>query len=156
LLNPDELLLILNRVVKKEKAIVDKEVLESICDNADGSPRNALVLLEKVIDIDDKQEAINIIKNGIVNEEDTEIIELARALLAKKSWSEVSKILSKLKENNKLDDAETVRYIILGYMSAVLLKSGQKQAAIVMDAFKDNTYSTGKFGIILASFESIL
>jgi DNA polymerase III subunit gamma/tau len=156
LLNPDELLLILNRVVKKEKATIDKEVLESICDNADGSPRNALVLLEKVIDIEDKKEAINIIKNGIVNEEDTEIIELARALLAKKPWNEVNKILSKLKENNKLDDAETVRYIILGYMSAVLLKSANKQAAIVMDAFKENTFSTGKFGIILASFESIL
>ena len=156
LLNPDELLLILNRVVKKEKATIDKEVLEVICDNADGSPRNALVLLEKVIDIEDKQEALNIIKNGIVNEEDAEIIELARALLAKKPWSEVNKILSKLKENNKLDDAETVRYIILGYMSAVLLKSGQKQAAIVMDAFRENTFSTGKFGIILASFESII
>jgi DNA polymerase III subunit gamma/tau len=155
LLNTDELLLVLNRVVKKEKAAIDKEVLESICDNADGSPRNALVLLEKVIDIEDKKEAINIIKNGIVNEEDAEIIELARALLAKKPWNEVNKILSKLKENNKLDDAETVRYIILGYMSAVLLKSANKQAAIVMDAFKENTFNTGKFGIILASFDAI-
>jgi hypothetical protein len=40
-------------------------------------------------------------------------------------------------------------------MSAVLLKSGQKQAAIVMDAFKENTFNTGKFGIILASFDAI-
>ena len=157
LLNNDELLLILNRVVKKEKVTIDKEILETIAENAEGSPRNALVLLEKVIDIENKKEAIEIIKNGIIDEDDAEIIELARALLdTKNTWKEIAKILKKLKENNKLDEPETVRYIVLGYMSAVLLNgSMNKRAAIALESFSEPTYNTGKNGIILAAFNTI-
>ena len=157
LLNNDELLLILNRVVKKEKVTIDKEILETIAENAEGSPRNALVLLEKVIDIENKKEAIEIIKNGIIDEEDAEIIELARALLDNRNtWKEIAKILKKLKENSKLDEPETVRYIVLGYMSAVLLNgSMNKRAAIALESFSEPTYNTGKNGIILAAFNTI-
>ena len=157
LLNNDELLLILNRVVKKEKVTIDKEILETIAENAEGSPRNALVLLEKVIDIENKKEAIEIIKNGIIDEDDAEIIELARALLdTKNTWKEIAKILKKLKENNKLDEPETVRYIVLGYMSAVLLNgSMNKRAAIALESFSEPTFNTGKNGIILAAFNTI-
>jgi DNA polymerase-3 subunit gamma/tau len=153
-LKVEELIQVIKRVCKLEKVTIDNEVIETIAEKADGSPRKSLVLLERLINSTEKEQKA--ILSESMDDEDTEIIELARVLLAKKPWNEVNKILSKLKENNKLDDAETVRYIILGYMSAVLLKSANKQAAIVMDCFKENTFSTGKFGIILASFESIL
>jgi DNA polymerase III gamma/tau subunit len=153
-LKVEELIQVIKRVCKLEKVTIDNEVIETIAEKADGSPRKSLVLLERLINSTEKEQKA--ILSESMDDEDTEIIELARVLLAKKPWNEVNKILSKLKENNKLDDAETVRYIILGYMSAVLLKSANKQAVIVMDCFKENTFSTGKFGIILASFESIL
>jgi DNA polymerase III subunit gamma/tau len=153
-LKVEELIQVIKRVCKLEKVTIDNEVIETIAEKADGSHRKSLVLLERLINSTEKEQKA--ILSESMDDEDTEIIELARVLLAKKPWNEVNKILSKLKENNKLDDAETVRYIILGYMSAVLLKSANKQAAIVMDCFKENTFSTGKFGIILASFESIL
>jgi DNA polymerase III gamma/tau subunit len=153
-LKVEELIEVIKRVCKLEKVTIDNDVIETIAEKADGSPRKSLVLLERIINSTEKEQKA--ILSESVDNEDIEIIELARALLAKKPWNEVNKILSKLKENNKLDDAETVRYIILGYMSAVLLKSANKQAAIVMDAFRENTFNTGKFGIILASFESII
>jgi DNA polymerase III gamma/tau subunit len=153
-LKVEELIQVIKRVCKLEKVTIDNDVIETIAEKADGSPRKSLVLLERIINSTEKEQKEILSEN--VDNEDAEIIELARALLAKKPWNEVNKILLNLKESNKLDDAETVRYIILGYMSAVLLKSANKQAAIVMDAFKENTFNTGKFGIILASFESIL
>jgi DNA polymerase III gamma/tau subunit len=152
-LKVEELIQVIKRVCKLEKVTIDNEVIETIAEKADGSPRKSLVLLERLINSTEKEQKA--ILSESMDDEDTEIIELARVLLAKKPWNEVNKILSKLKENNKLDDAETVRYIILGYMSAVLLKSANKQAAIVMDAFRENTFNTGKFGIILASFDAI-
>jgi len=145
---------IINRVCKLEKIKLSDDIIESIAEKCEGSPRNALVMLEQISNADDEKD-IEKILDSKGSEDDIEIIELARALLAKKPWNEVNKILSKLKENGKLDDAETVRYIVLGYMSAVLLKSNNKQAAITMEAFIENTYSSGKFGIILDSFNAI-
>jgi len=145
---------IINRVCKLEKIKLSDDIIESIAEKCEGSPRNALVMLEQISNADDDKD-IEKILDSKGSEDDIEIIELARALLAKKPWNEVNKILSKLKENGKLDDAETVRYIVLGYMSAVLLKSTNKQAAITMEAFMEPTYSSGKFGIILDCFNAI-
>jgi len=145
---------IINRVCKLEKIKLSNDIIESIAEKCEGSPRNALVMLEQISNADDEKD-IEKILNSKGSEDDIEIIELARALLAKKPWNEINKILSKLKENGKLDDAETVRYIVLGYMSAVLLKSNNKQAAITMEAFIEPTYNSGKFGIILDCFNAI-
>ena len=145
---------IINRVCKLEKIKLSNDIIESITEKCEGSPRNALVMLEQISNADDEKD-IEKILNSKGSEDDIEIIELARALLAKKPWNEINKILSKLKENGKLDDAETVRYIVLGYMSAVLLKSNNKQAAITMEAFIEPTYNSGKFGIILDCFNAI-
>ena len=145
---------IINRVCKLEKIKLSEDTIESIAEKCEGSPRNALVILEQISNADDEKD-IEKILDSKGSEDDIEIIELARALLNKKPWDTIKGILSKLKENGKLDDAETVRYIVLGYMSAVLLKSNNKQAAITMEAFIEPTYNSGKFGIILDCFNAI-
>jgi len=156
-LKVEELQLVIKRVCKLESIKLSSDIIESIAEKADGSPRKSLVILQSLLAIDSEDERTKFLDNYSTSEEDPEIIELARALLnTKNQWSDIAKILKKLKEGNKLDEPETVRYIVLGYMAAVLLNSGSKRAAIVMDAFKENTYSSGKFGIILASFESLL
>ena len=152
----EELQLVIKRVCKLESIKLSNDAIESIAEKADGSPRKSLVILQSLLSIDDEKDRTKFLDNYTTTDEDPEIIELARALLnTKNQWADIAKILKKLKEGNKLDEPETVRYIILGYMSAVLLNSGSKRAAIVMDAFKENTFSSGKFGIILASFESL-
>jgi hypothetical protein len=74
----------------------------------------------------------------------------------KNGWREIAALLKKLKENGKLDEPETVRYIVLGYMNSVLL-SGKKipRAILALEAFSEPTYNTGKVGITLACINTI-
>lgn len=156
-LSSNEIVLLLKRVNKKEQLNIKSEVLEDISENCEGSPRNALVLLEKVAGAETDKEIKEIIKAGAVNDEDMEVIELARALInEQKQWKDIAIILKKLQENGKLDNPETVRYIILGYMNSILI-SGKlmKRAAIALEAFSEPTYNTGKAGITLACINTI-
>lgn len=155
-LSTDLILSILRRVNKLEKLNIEKDFLQDIADASEGSPRKALVLLESVAEADEKDRKA-IINNSAASENDPEIIELARMLLNEKNgWREIAALLKKLKESNKLDDAETVRYIILGYMNSVLL-SGKKipRAILALEAFSEPTYNTGKAGITLACLNTI-
>jgi DNA polymerase III subunit gamma/tau len=157
-LNIEELSLVINRICKLEKVKLSNEVIEMIAEKAEGSPRSALVILESVLGFDDEDEQLKYLETASVDQEDPEIIELARALLNEKNqWKDIARILKKLKENNKLDEPETVRYIILGYMSAVLLNGSMNKRTIsALEAFSENTFNSGKNGIILASISTIL
>jgi DNA polymerase-3 subunit gamma/tau len=152
----DAILSIIKRVNKLEKLNIDKEALEQIADLSEGSPRRALVVLESLADADDKDKN-KILQNSATADEDPEIIELARMLLNEKNgWREIAALLKKLKENGKLDEPETVRYIVLGYMNTVLL-SGKKipRAILALEAFSEPTYNTGKVGITLSCINTI-
>ncbi len=153
----DEMLILLKRVNKAEKFNISNEVLEDIADNCEGSPRNALVLLEKVSGAETSKEIKEIITSGNFNDEDTEIIELARALINEKNaWRDIAKILKQLQENGKMDNPETVRYIVLGYMNSILISGKMsKRAAIALEAFSEPTYNNGKSGITLACINTI-
>lgn len=156
-LTSEELLLVLKKVTHAEKAPIGKEMLMDIADASDGSPRKALVILERVIALDDEDEQRKVIKKG-VQEGDPEIIELCRVLLQEKNqWSNVSETLRELDKKGKLNDSEEVRYVVLGYMSAVLIKGGKNERAITaLEAFSEPTYNTGKSGIILACLRTVL
>jgi len=152
----DSIMLVLRRVNKLEKLNINKEILQEIADASEGSSRRALVLLESIADAEQKDYKA-ILKNAENAENDPEIIELARMLLNEKNqWREIAVLLKKLKESGKLDEPETVRYIVLGYMNTVLL-SGKKipRAILAMEAFSEPTYNTGKVGITLACINTI-
>jgi DNA polymerase III gamma/tau subunit len=155
-LKVEELIQVIKRVCKLEKVSIDNDIIETIAEKADGSPRKSLVLLERLINSTEKEQKE--ILSESMDDEDAEIIELARALLdTRNDWKAIAKILKTLKENNKLDEPETVRYIVLGYMSAVLLNGSMNKRAIsALEAFSEPTYNTGKNGIILASISTIL
>ena len=77
-------------------------------------------------------------------------IDLCRALIGKRPWKEISKIIQGLDQ-----DPESVRRAVLGYASAVLLKSGNPQAYCVMDSFRQDFFTTGKAGLALASYAAV-
>jgi DNA polymerase-3 subunit gamma/tau len=155
-LSEEEIIEVISRVVKIEKLEVSKKTITKIAAASDGSPRKALVILESISSIEDEDEQVEAIKSNTPDEEDTEVIELCRILL-KGGWKEVSIVLKKLKENGKLDDSETIRYIVMGYMSAILLNGNlNTKAASILEAFAEPTYNTGKNGIILASLNAIM
>lgn len=147
-LDSEEIQDLINNVAAKEKLKLTDSVIEKIADAADGSARQALVLLEKVSVIKGEDEQISV----IVNPETTKnTIDLCRALMKKgTTWKELSFILKKID-----DEPETVRRIVLGYFKAVLLNSGMPIAAKVINAFQYDFFQSGEAGLVLACYNVI-
>lgn len=148
-LNNDEMLDFLDYIVEEEKADVPQSIKEKIVNAANGSSRNALQLLETVIDLsptDMEKAAIRL------EDEETVTKDLIDALLKQRPWKEVSAILKKL-----TGESETIRYGVLNYCNAIMMSGkDSKQCLLVMDCFSKNTYDTGRAGITMAAYEAVL
>ena len=139
-------------VIDCEEAKIPKDVLKKIVFDSQGRPRAALQLLEKVIDLPEKEmlsaiEAMDAIEK--------QAIDLCRVLLNEKAkWKEVAAILSTL-----VAETEETRLAVLGYCASVLMKGADvPRAGIIMNCFKDpffNTGKTGRNGLVLAAYEVI-
>ncbi len=155
-LTDDEISLVLKRVIKLEKLDIEKDIITEIAERSEGSSRNALVMLEQIANAETKKD-VKIILDSKGSEDDPDTILLCRALLSEKcGWGEIAILLKQLKEAGKLDDSESIRYMVLGYANAVLLNGRMNQrAALMLEAFSEPTYNTGKFGITLACINVI-
>jgi DNA polymerase III gamma/tau subunit len=151
-MKPEYALKLVKIVNRKEGLGVDKEILEGIADNCDGSPRKALVMLEKISALEDADDQRKLLKAGIPDEEDAETIELCRVLLSAKGWQPVAEVIKKI----NIDDPEKVRYAVMGYMNSVLLGGKQNdRAALVLEYFSEPFYNSGKPGLTLAAYQAI-
>lgn len=150
LLSIDQLMDLIYFVLESEKVEDIPEVaIKEIAIVADGCPRQALVILDQIIDLA-PEDMVEAIQDMRVEDKNTK--DLCQALLKKKPWGEISKILKVI----DMSDSERIRYGILGYMGAVLLNNDNPQAAYVMECFKENTYNTKKYGIITSAYNSVL
>lgn len=125
-------------------------VIDAIIKNSEGSPRQALVLLDSVIDIADEQKAIEAIST--FTEAEGSVLEICRLLVAEPSktkWKEMSKLIQGITE-----EPELVRWAILGYLSKVLLNQGTDRIAFMIELFANNFYDSKKSGLTLALFYS--
>lgn len=129
------------------KTIPD-EVLSQIATSSQGAPREALTLLEKVIDLPESK-MLRAAKQAVDLE--TQAVDLCKALIARNSWAKVSKIISGLKN----EEEESLRQMIIKW-SAKCLLSGDEQAYLVFDAFRHPFYDTGWWGFIVACYESVM
>lgn len=129
---------LLNFVLKAEDKIgnVTEDALSLISKNSLGSPRTALNLLQKVIDLDKRQQTKAVEE---AETQDTQIIDLCRNLLKRAKWSVIRPILQGLQDQ----EAETVRRKVLGYCNAVLLNENDVFAAAIIREFRYNTYDSG-------------
>lgn len=139
--------LLLESVCKDIEAIVPEEVLEQIAKSSEGQPRQALTILEKILDLPEKQ-MLRAAKQSVNSE--SKAIDLCKALIARNSWEKVSKILKGLDK----EEPETIRRAVLGYANRVLL-NGKEDAYLVLDAFREPFYNTGKPGLTLACYEAL-
>jgi hypothetical protein len=74
--------------------------------------------------------------------------EIARALLKRGArWADVKGLVASCDE-----EPETVRRIVLGYMSKVVLGSGDSRAAQIIEEFSGHWYDCGKAGLVLACY----
>lgn len=122
------------------------KVLSSIVENAKGSMRAALVLLEQIAGIKGEQAKLNaLVASG--SDSEREGIEIARLLYKGGSWKPVADAIRGCSL-----EPETVRRIVLGYASAILQNGKFDQRALFMiEAFQFNFYDSGKAGLLLAA-----
>jgi DNA polymerase III gamma/tau subunit len=147
LLDNDELEHLLKRTAKRERIKLSNKVLDHIVEGSQGSARTALVVLDKISNLDE-DERIKAIEDKL--EEENEAIELCRALIKKKSWPTVAKILKNLK-----GEPESVRWSVLGYARSVLLSHKSAEAYDIICAFEEPFYNSKGAGLARACFESI-
>lgn len=150
LLNNDQIAELITGVLEKENVTdIPVEVVSEIAEVCDGCPRQALVILDQIIDLP-IESMIGAIQDLRVTEKTVK--DLCQALLKQAKWNDVAAVLRTIDMSN----AEGVRRSVLGYMAAVLLKSDNKQAALTMEFFREPTYNSGKAGLIWACYQSVL
>lgn len=138
---------LLETVAEKEGITLTDEVKDKIVECAQGSARLALVLLNKIVGIDDPERAVEVIMKGTSN---VESIALARALLnPRTTWPELAALIKAID-----DEPESVRWVVQGYMSSVLLGGGKMapRAFEVLEEFRDNFFDTKKAGLVRACY----
>lgn len=144
-LNSREIMSLLKEIAGAEEKEVDMEVIKKIAMSCDGSPREAVKMLDMVIDVAEKDLALDVIENTYTSE--ASAIELCRALLKKEQWKNIAKILDNLEA-----EPEQVRRACLTYFSKVLLGNGEMRSAEILEQFEDNYFDSGKAGLILSCF----
>ena len=137
---------LIESVVAREAKSLPNEVIEYIALNSLGRPRQALVLLDKVVNVSPKHMMKMVERTA---QEESRVVELCRALLEKKSWSKIAVILKGLQDQ----EPESVRRAVLEYFATVLL--GGQDVYDIVDCFRDNFYDSGRAGLILACYEAV-
>jgi DNA polymerase-3 subunit gamma/tau len=150
LLGEKDMFRLLRKVVKSEGENMPKAVYEQITKSAQGHVRNALQILEQVINVEE-EDRLDMAKRQ--EQTENESIELCRLLISGANWKKIANILQSLKKQN--EDAESIRRHVLGYAQAVLLKEDNQQAAAVIEAFWEPTYNVGFPGLVYSCYESI-
>lgn len=150
----DEVMLVkhLRKACKAEGLRVSTDVLELIADKAEGVPRRALKLLDKVANMEE-EEAIEVLNAELTGDttEDPDIKAVCKALLNRtRNWKDIAEHL----KNVKSSDAEGVRRAIAGYMSAVLLNSGNPVSATILQEFTESLFASGFPGLVLQCFSA--
>lgn len=147
-LSEKEMKRFLIRTAKKEGDKLSEEVLEQIIMDSQGHPRNALQILEQVLNTDE-DDRLKIAKQTAA--ETSESIELCRALIGNAGWGKVRNILKGLKNQ----DAEKIRRHVLGYASSVVLNGDNDKAGLVMEEFIEPFYNSGFPGLVYACYAII-
>lgn len=123
------------------------KVLDQLVELADGSPRKALVMLGQLAGMKSAEDQLTALEGGVT---DKISIDLARVLLRRQvTWAAVSKILKTLNE-----EPEKTRRIVLGFGRTALLQ-GKGRGYLIIKAFEDHFYDSGKAGLAAACYEVI-
>jgi DNA polymerase-3 subunit gamma/tau len=138
---------LLDWILTEEKVTIPDDIEKSIIRAADGCPRQALVMLDQIIDLkeEDMMEAIREIE---IKEQ--AVIDLCRALLRGEPWKGMKEILKGIDE-----EPEKVRRAVLGYITSVVLNDERGGFLHIYDAFRDPFFNTGRAGLVFACYEVV-
>lgn len=125
---------LLRRVAHKEQIQVSLDVLHKVADLSDGSSRNGLKILGQVLYLENDEERMKYLEQNTFDEENQDMIELCRALIAKNGWTAYMECLEKAKDDLKANP-ESVRFLVMSYARSVLKKGLNIRAAAMLKAF---------------------
>ncbi len=151
----EDILNLLIQVADLEESGAPDEVLETISENCEGSPRQALVYLEQCMYCDTAGEARGLIKAA---GQSKEIIDLCRFLVKGSStnWSNVVKLVAPLRHL----EPEAIRISVVNYVAVVLLntKDGKQAPRLlhILDQFTGPYNSSEKMAPILLAVGGVL
>lgn len=158
-MNPDALSRLCERIIDKEGFKVSDNVLDEIVEAADGSGRKALVILDQVGRLGTEKEQLAAIQSTTFNKD--QAIALARLLVTapNPNWADAAKILRAIKD----EDAEGIRYCVLGYARSCMVGKDDKPPSMklaprafrVIDVFSSNFYDSRHAGLAAACWEVI-
>lgn len=147
-LAPDVILQLLKDTCTKVSFTPSDNVLSAIVDLAEGSARQALVVLDQIRHLKTEEEQLAGIQQA---DSKRNALDIFRALLAHSKWTKLVKILSAVE-----DDAETIRQIILACCATALLKSTGNDAerlCQMIDVFQFDFDRTKKAGLYRACYQ---
>lgn len=127
---------------------VDESIMREIALAADGCPRQALVILDQIIDLDPRRMRRNV---KSFRADERAAIELCRAMIKGSSWGIVKDIIA-----GNPDDPEKVRRAVIGYMTAILLKGTNADAYRIYKAFERPFYDNGRPALIIAAYRAVM
>lgn len=147
LLTTSEATTLVTRVCKKEKITLSDEISDELILQSGGCARTLLVILDKIYQLDEETRLAAIQEKA---DEMNEAIDLCRALIQKRGWNVVAKLLRNMK-----GEPESIRQAVIGYCRNILLKEANHRAYFVLSCFKDNFYDSKSAGLVFAAFEAI-
>lgn len=148
-LSPSIIVKFLQSVSRSERKRVPVDVLEQIASDCLGSCRNALQILDQVIDLEPAEMMVMAQQTAT---KQNQIVDLCRALFAKEKWKVITEILKGLEK----ESPESVRLGVRGYCANILLSGKDApQAYVVMDCFRNPFYTDGRSCLIQASYEAV-
>ena len=133
-LDHDTMFKLLRRVAHNEQVQVSLDVLHKIADLSEGSSRSGLKKLGQVLNLANDEERMKFLEENIFSEENQDMIELCRALIAKKGWTTYMECLEKAKDDLKANP-EGVRFLIMSYARSCLKKKLDIRPAAMLKAF---------------------
>ena len=146
LLNSNDILLLLQKVVKRVDIDIDGQILEGISYTCEGCPRTALVQLEQIADVKNVDEALELLVRG--TERDANVIDLCKMLLMaphvrQKKWQRIAELFLSLE-----DDNEKIRRSILTFLFNKLKKidniQDAKDITRLLSLFSTSVFYGGK------------
>ena len=140
----------LKGIAKKEGATFEEEHYKEIFNASEGSPRAALAIMDKIIDVEDDAKVLEIITTEVFGEK--EIIDIAQFLMkqGKRDWKSMSNIIKGLDLTGS--KPEEIRRALKGYFGKILLGRDDKRIFDIVYLFLDNFYDSGKEGLVCALY----
>lgn len=151
-LKDSEMRELIDHVCEEERVEVEEGVRDLVSGLAGGSPRQALVLLESVLQIERTEDRLEFLQNS---SEKADWFGLLKALLYSKApkWADVAEDLKEIKSG----EVEGLRKYVLNSACTELLKANAnaKRAACVIARFESPFFESDRAGLVLAFYDCV-